>query len=53
LIDGDFDTGRDGGWDALADDGLDQNVRDSTDSESWAEMEEAAQDEWVLGQLRS
>jgi hypothetical protein len=53
LIDGDFDTERDGGWDALADEGLDQHVRDTTDFESWAEMKDAAKEEWILEQLRS
>jgi hypothetical protein len=53
LVDGDFDPDRDGGWDALADEGLDQHVRETTDFDDWAEMKEAAKEEWVLDQLRS
>ena len=53
LVDGDFDLEQDGGWDALAEKGLNQHVRDTTDFDTWAEMKDAATREWALDQLRS
>lgn len=53
LRDGDVDPDRDGDWDALADEGLDRHVRDTTAFDSWAEMKDAAKREWMVEQLRS
>ncbi|MEF8795218.1 MAG: hypothetical protein V5A22_09995 [Salinivenus sp.] len=53
LVEGGFDPERDGDWDDLADEGLDQHVRDTTDFDAWAEMKDAAAEEWARRQLTS
>ncbi len=52
LVAGDFDPEHDGDWDTLADDGLDRHVRETTDFDTWAEMKDAASEEWARRKLK-
>lgn len=53
LVNGNFDPDRDGDWDALADDGLDRHVQETTAFDSWAAMKDVAKEEWMLSKLKS